>query len=560
MKRANPSGLARGLQILILLTVIAAGIAPNLVMAQQSNDDATWLASEKPVPSAAVTIDGYVLFRVRGVTAYPAAQRAQAIARRVYALAADESQSTDLLDVVEREHSADILAGDRLIMSVVNADTRVEGPGITRQVLAKVYLNRIKTAVVDYRAERTPAQLLHDTVAAVGSTLILALLLFVIFQTTRWATRGFEHRYQSAIQKLETRALWLVSAASIWRVVRVVFTFLSLFVALALILIYCHFVLGLFPWTRGLAANFRALTLTPLLLLLGALAGTAPKLLVIALIVFAARYMLRMSRVAFTAIKQGRLKISGFDPDWSDSTYNIIRVLIIALALVVSYPYIPGSESPAFKGITIFIGVLFSLGSSAFLANLIAGYTMTYRRAFHPGDRIKVGDLMGDVTEVGLMVTHLRSVKNEELVVPNSLILNSNLINYSSLTREHGLILHTTVGIGYETPWRQVEAMLLVAATRTPGLMHEPPPFILQKSLDDFAVTYELNVYCDRPLAMYQLYTELHRNILDVFNEYGVQIMTPSYVADPAAPKVVPKDQWFAGPAQAPPIRRAGSK
>jgi small-conductance mechanosensitive channel len=512
------------------------------------------------VPSAPVTIDGHVLFRVRGVTAYPAAQRAQAVAGRVYTLAADESQSTDLLHVVESEHSTDILAGDRLIMSLLNADARVEGPGITRQVLAKVYLNRIKTAVLDYRAERTRAQLLHDTVTAVGSTLVLALLLFVIFRSTRWATTGFEHRYQSAIQKLETRASRLVNAASIWRVFRAVFTLLSLFVALALILIYFHFVLGLFPWTRGLAANFRALTLTPLLLLLGELASTAPKLLVIALIVFAARYVLRMGRVAFTAIKQGRLKISGFDPDWSDSTYNIVRVLIIALAVVVSYPYIPGSESPAFKGVTIFIGVLFSLGSSAFLANLIAGYTMTYRRAFHPGDRIQVGDLMGDVTQVGLMVTHLRSVKNEELVMPNSLILNSNLVNYSSLAREHGLILHTTVGIGYETPWRQVEAMLLMAAERTPGLLREPSPFILQKSLDDFAVTYELNVYCDRPLAMYQLYTELHRHILDVFNEYGVQIMTPSYVADPAAPKVVPKDQWFAGPAQVPPIRRTRSK
>ena len=560
MKRSNPSWHARRLQFLIPLAVIAAVIAPNLVMAQQSNDDAAWLASEKPVPSAPVIIDGRVLFHVRGVTAYPAALRAQAIGGRVYALAADEAQSTDLLHVVESEHSTDILAGDRPIMSVVNADARVEGPGITRQMLAKLYLNRIKTAVVDYRAERTPAQLVHGAVMAVGSTLVIGLLLFVILRTTRWATRIFEHRYQSAIQELETTALRLVSAASIWRVVRVVFRLLSLSVALALILIYVHLIFGLFPWTRGIAANFRALTFTRLALLLGELAGTVPKLLVIALIVFAARYVLRTARAAFTAIKQGRLAISGFDPDWSDSTYNIVRVLIVALAVVVSYPYIPGSESPAFKGISIFIGVLFSLGSSAFLANLIAGYTMTYRRAFHPGDRIKVGDLMGDVVEVGLMVTHLRSVKNEELVVPNSLILNSNLINYSSLSREHGLILHTTVGIGYETPWRQVEAMLLVAAERTSGLLREPAPFILQKSLDDFAVTYELNVYSDQPLAMYQLYTELHRNILDVFNEYGVQIMTPSYVADPTAPKLVPKDQWFAEPAQAPPIHRTGSK
>lgn len=190
------------------------------------------------------------------------------------------------------------------------------------------------------------------------------------------------------------------------------------------------------------------------------------------------------------------------------------------------------------------------LGSSSLLANIIAGYTMAYRRAFHVGDRIKVGDLIGDVTEIGLMVTHMRSIKNEELVVPNSLILNSNVINYASLARKQGLILHTAVGIGYETAWRQVEAMLLMAAERAPGLLREPAPFVLQLSLNDFAVTYELNVYCDRPGEMDRLYAELHRNVLDVFNEYGVQIMTPAYIADPVEPKVVPREQWFAKPAE----------
>ena len=544
--------------LILLLIVMAAGVCAGRSMAQQGGNEETWLASEKPIPSAPVTIDGHVLFRVRGATAYPAAQRAQAIAGRIQNLAADKSQTADSLHLVESEHWTDILAGDRPIMSVLDADARVEGLGITRPVLAKLYLSRIKTAVVDYRDERIPAQLLRDTATAAGSTLVLALLLFFIFRTTRWAAKRFEHRYQAAIQKIETKSVRLVSAASIWRVVRVGFTLMSFLVALLLILFHFHFVLGLFPWTRGYSVNFRALTTAPLLLFLGELASTVPKLLAIALIVIAARYVLKMARFAFTAIKQGELKISGFDPEWSDSTYNIVRVLIVAFAVVVSYPYIPGSESLAFKGITIFMGVLFSLGSSAFLANLIAGYTMTYRRAFHLGDRIKVGEVMGDVTEIGLMVTHLRSVKNEELVIPNSLILNSNVINYSSLARQGGLILHTTVGIGYETPWRQVEAMLLIAAERTPGLLREPPAFVLQRSLDDYAVSYELNVYCERPLDMYQLYTELHRNILDVFNEHNVQIMTPSYVADPAAPKVVPRDQWFADPAQAPPIRRIG--
>ena len=530
-------------------------------MAQQSGgDDAAWLGVEKAASTAPVTIDGRVLFRVFGVTSFPAAQRAQAIADRIRALAEDRSVSTDSLRLVEAEHSSDIFAGDQLIMSVVNADARIEGGGNPRRLIAQLHLNRIKTAMADYRAERNPALLLHNAIIAAGSTLLLAVALFVIFHAVRWVTAVIEHSYQSAVKRIETGSFQLVSAASIWKLVHIAFRLLSLMVALFLVLVELHFVLSLFPWTRGAAENFRTVVLTPLFLILGELEATAPGLLVIALIVFAAHYTLTIARRGFTAIKQGRFKISGFDPEWSDPTYNIVRVLIIAFAIVVSYPYIPGSESPAFKGITIFIGVLFSLGSSSLLANLIAGYTMTYRRAFRVGDRIRIGDLMGDVTEVGLMVTHLRSVKNEELVVPNSVILNSNVVNYSSLGRQRGLILHTTVGIGYETPWRQVEAMLLMAADRTAGLLRDPPPFILQKSLNDFAVTYELNVYCDTPSAMYQVYSEVHRNILDIFNEYGVQIMTPSYVADPAEPKVVAKDQWFADPAQAPSIRRTGSK
>jgi small-conductance mechanosensitive channel len=195
---------------------------------------------------------------------------------------------------------------------------------------------------------------------------------------------------------------------------------------------------------------------------------------------------------------------------------------------------------------------MFSIGSSSFIANIIAGYSMTYRRAFRVGDRIQVGEVFGDVSEIRLQVTHLRSLKNEEIVVPNSSLLSSSVVNYSSLARSRGLILHTTVGIGYETPWRQVEAMLLLAAERTPGLLREPAPFVLQKSLGDFCVVYEINVYCDVPAEMAALYSRLHQNILDVFNEYGVQIMTPAYEGDPERPKLVPKAKWWSSPARPP--------
>jgi len=230
---------------------------------------------------------------------------------------------------------------------------------------------------------------------------------------------------------------------------------------------------------------------------------------------------------------------------------------VVAFAAVVAYPYIPGSGSAAFQGVSIFLGVLISLGSSSVLANIIAGYTMTYRRAFRVGDRIRVNDAVGDVTASRMMGTHLRSLKNEEIVIPNSIILNSQIVNYTSLGRQHGLILHTTVGIGYEVPWRQVEAMLCLAADRTPGLLKEPAPFVLHQSLGDFAVNYELNAYCDNARLMVALYTELHRHILDVFNEYGIQIMTPAYVSDPAQPKLVVKEQWHAVPAAPPPVIEA---
>ena len=227
-------------------------------------------------------------------------------------------------------------------------------------------------------------------------------------------------------------------------------------------------------------------------------------------------------------------------------------MLILAFAGVIAFPYIPGSESPAFKGISIFLGVLFSLGSTSAIANILAGYTLTYRRIFKVGDRVKIADFTGDVLDTRLQVVHLRTIKNEEIIVPSSMIVNSHVINYSSLARTQGLILHTSVTIGYDTPWRQVEALLLMAAERTPGLMREPAPFILQTSLDDFYVAYELNVYTDDPLKMAETYTDLHRNIQDAFNEYGVQIMSPSYRFDPDRPKIVPKDQWYAAPAKPP--------
>jgi len=326
---------------------------------------------------------------------------------------------------------------------------------------------------------------------------------------------------------------------------------------LTVVLLYFGFVLAQFPWTRSLSGNMVAFALVPLRVLGGGLVASIPSLVFLTVLFVVVRLVLRVIRLFFDAVRDRTVTIGEFEPEWAEPTYKILRLAVIAFALIVGYPYIPGSSTAAFQGITVFIGIVFSLGSSAAIGNIIAGYMMTYRRALKVGDRVKIGDTVGDVIDTRLQVTHLRSLKNEEIIIPNSQIMNGEVLNYSSLARETGLILHTEVGIGYDTPWQQVEAMLLAAAERTEGLAKTPPPFVLEKRLGDFAVTYELNAYCNDVKAMMPLYAALHRNILDVFNACGVQIMTPAYEGDPSEPKVVPPEKWHA-PLELPPTATVG--
>ena len=498
---------------------------------------------------AAVTLDGEVLFQVPGVTAYPAAERAQAIRQRIEAIAADRSIAIDSLRVVEMEDRSKIVADDRLVVAFVEFDAAAEG--ISRQILAEQARIRIAAAIASYRKERSPRVLLIRTAYALGATVGFVLLLLLFRGAFQRLDALAERRLRFHVKRLEARSHQLIQAQQLIRAVHGLLKFLGILSVLAAAYVYAHLVLSLYPWTRLMAMRLFEMLLNPFGAVVMGILDALPNLAFVAIVAVVTRYVLKVMRLYFSGLGHGTIALAGFDREWALPTYKIARWLIIAFALVVAYPYIPGSGSEAFKGVSIFLGVVISLGSSSVIANLIAGYAMIYRRAFKVGDRILVKDLTGDVTDIRLMVTHLRTVKNEEIVVPNSEILNSYVINYSTLARSRGLILHTTVGIGYETPWRQVEAMLRLAAERTPGLLKEPAPFVLQKSLGDFAVTYELNAYCDDPTRMAPLYTSIHQNVLDVFNEHGVQIMTPAYEGDPDVPKVVRKDQWYLAPAKA---------
>ena len=293
---------------------------------------------------------------------------------------------------------------------------------------------------------------------------------------------------------------------------------------------YGSSVLGFFPWTRGVSALLFGYVLSSVVAVATALAGFIPDLISIVVIVVVTRYIIKLIRLVFTGIERGAVTFSGFQREWAQPTYKIIRFLVTVFAVIAAFPYIPGSQSEGFRGISVFLGVLLSFGSAGAISNIIAGVVLTYMNPFQPGDRVKIADTFGDITEKTLLVTRVRTIKNVEITIPNALVLSSHIINYSSSAKTApALILHTKVTIGYDAPWKTVHELLIAAAQATTHILETPEPFVLQTSLDDFYVTYEINAYTDQPNKMANIYAELHQNIQDKFNEAGVEIMSPHY-------------------------------
>jgi small-conductance mechanosensitive channel len=492
---------------------------------------------------APVMLDGKTLFIVIGTTSYPAEERAKVIKERIEDIAGNFSLRVDSIRVIHSENQDDLFISNKFILTVIDADARLEG--VRREAFVLIIKRAIIESIRTYRNDRNSEVLLNKTFYAIGATLITLLLLLLLHWITKKVRTRLEILLKSKIETLESRSFQMIRSKQLWITFYSFINTIKILLILIIIFIYAQYVLGLYPWTRAVSISLLGFFLKPLSAFGTSLLDFIPDLAFLIIIYFITRYLLKLIKLLFYGLEHETIKISGFDPEWSIPTYKILRILLVAFAIIVAYPYIPGSDSDAFKGVSLFIGILFSLGSSSLIGNLMAGYSMTYRKTFKRGDLVRIENHLGEVMDMKLFVTRLKTPKNEEIIVPNSTILNNNVVNYSSLARERGLILYTTVGIGYETPWRQVEEMLKEAAERTEGISKDPPPFVLQKLLGDFAVTYELNVYCKDPNSMMKHYTALHQNILDVFNENNIQIMTPAYEGDPHEPKVVPKDKWF---------------
>jgi len=533
--------------LLVFLTLWVTLLATAAAWAQEATPEP---APAGGIHTAPVIIDGETLFSLRGVSAYPAERRAAMVRQGILSAAKNPSIAVADVRVVESGERSEIYAGQTRLFSLYDEDAELEA--LQRPLLASIYREAIVTAIQNYREDRSSPTLLRNLGFALAVTTVLLFVLWGLRWLFRKLDDWIERNVKRSVQQLASKAHYLIHAGTVWRLIAGMIKLLRTAVYLLLVYFYLNTVLGLFPWTRPAARILLNLVLDPLLAMWKGFVAELPSLAFLVILWIVVRYLLKVIRAFFTGVDSGRIKLENFDADWAAPTYRIVRILVIAFAVIIAYPYIPGSDSAAFKGVSVFLGVLLSLGSSSFIANLIAGLTMTYRGAFREGDLVRIGDTMGRVEDVKLMITRLRTIRNESVILPNSNVLNTEVINYSQIRNTDGLIVSSTVGIGYDTPWRQVEAMLLEAASRTNGVKSEPAPFVYQEALGDFAVPYQLNAYWDGETPFPKLRSDLHANIQDVFNENGVQIMSPAYEADPETPKIVPPDKWYEAPAKKP--------
>lgn len=520
-----------GRWVLYYLSLICTLSVPGLSPAQVHPPTPS-LSAEAPVGQireAPVVYLGESLFTLhQKIGSFTPQDRANAIQTRLSQIASTPFSNFDAMTVTETEHGTDISLSGMVLLTVTEEDAKPYGR--PRQDLARDYAQKLRTVLHKAEKELSLETLLMEGALAVAATAVLVAILLVLHKISpkiHDRIRGWEGQYIKAvkIQRVE-----VFSAHALTRQVIAVANGLRFVLTIVILYIYLTTVLGLFPWTRRLATMLVEAVVTTLTTIAQAFLSALPDLAAIIVIVIVTRYIIKVIHMLFNGIQRGAITFAGFHRDWADPTFKIVRFLVIAFATIAIFPYIPGSHSEAFQGVSVFLGVLFSLGSAGAVSNAIAGIILTYMRPFQLGDRVKIADTVGDVMEKTLLITRIRTIKNVDITIPNSLILGAHIINYSSTSlTAPPLILNTSVTIGYDTPWRTVHDLLKKAALATRNILSDPEPFVLQTALNDFYVTYELNAYTGAPNQMAGIYSDLHQNIQDSFNEAGVEIMSPHY-------------------------------
>ena len=521
--RLNEANMRMEMEQMRLQTMAAHSV--KLSQQRQRIDSLRQFTKGVPVIAEGDTL--FYLFTKRG--GYAPQQRAQMTGAAIEEIGKRFNLRPDSVSIDHSDIVSDLMYGNKVLLSLTDQDALWEG--VSRDSLAKERRQNVITKLHEMKAEhsvwRMAKRILYFLLVIVGQ--------YLLFRLTNWLFRKLKVRIlrlkDTKIKPVSIQGYELLDAQKqanllvfLAGIGRYILMGIQLVITVPLIFI-------IFPQTEGLAYRLLGYIWNPIRNIFVDIIDYIPNLFTIVVIWYAVKYLVRMVLYLAREIEAGRLKFNGFYPDWAMPTFHIVRFLLYAFMIAMIYPYLPGSKSGVFQGISVFVGLIVSLGSSTVIGNIIAGLVITYMRPFKMGDRIKLNDTTGDIIEKTPLVTRIRTPKNEVVTVPNSFIMSSHTVNYSTSAREYGLIIHSEVSIGYDVPWRQVNQILIDAALNTPGVVDDPRPFVLETSLSDWYPVYQINAYIKEAHKMAQIYSDLHQTIQDKFNEAGIEIMSPHYMA-----------------------------
>jgi small-conductance mechanosensitive channel len=460
-----------------------------------------------------------------------------------------------LIETLSRDGQAHPVAsyevGPAAVITLDDLDLFAILPGDAHELLGETVagktaetVGRLQQALDEIAEARRPQVLLWGVTQAALATAFLAAVVVVLIRANRRAAAAVARATQRQLSRL-TVGGEIVQRTSVLQYVSRSIGVLLMLTGIAFVYLWFTFVLRRFPYTRPWGESMRALLVDRVTTFGQNSLAYLPDLFTVALIVFVTRLLARLLQLVFAGVEENRVQLLGVYPETAATTRKLLTGLLWIFALVMAYPYLPGSETDAFKGVSVFVGLMVSLGSAGLINQVMSGFTLTYSRSLRRGDYVRVGDAEGTVTHVGTLSTKLETPRREEVTIPNAVMIAQRVTNYSRNSGA-GVFMPTRVTIGYDAPWRKVEALLLSAAAATDGVRQEPAPMVFQTALQDFYVEYTLLVCLTEQARRGLIFDRLHANIQDCFNESGVQIMSPHYERDPNASKIVPKAKWYA--------------
>ena len=512
---------------LLLVCLTSLLLTPGTASADPGKTDT--LAPAKPA-GASVAPFGKPIFNIYArLGPYSPADRAKNLEEKILNISKDPFFHSDSIRLFAGETTYDVVYGQSVLTSVGDADAAAEGT--SRELVARERMAKIIYAIRQYRMVNSPSEIFKNILISAGILLLLVIVITLVTSLFKKISARADAWQAVLMQKLHMQDWEFFNRQRQIRILLLLIRMVKYLVILLLLMITMLGIFYLLPWTKVFSFKILGFILDPLRKILHGLWDYVPSLITILVIIVVARLIIRFFRFLKSEVERETLRIPGFYPEWALPTFNILRVLVIVFTLVAVWPYLHGSGSQVFQGISVFFGIVFSLTSASSLSNFMAGLTITYTRAFKLGDRVKIGEVTGDIVGKTMLVTKIRTIKNEEITVPNTKIMTSEVINFSTCAPDLGLILHTTVTIGYDTPWREVHRLLIEAALATDQVLKSPEPFVLQTALNDFYVSYQLNIYTRSSNGIAAIFSQLHQNIQDSFNNAGMEIMSPHYRA-----------------------------